>query len=127
VIVPHVIWLRDQILERIRIAKAVKAVDGTWQTREADGDIRAGVDDASGRVVASAADAAIAGHVAMNDPGTVVESCLTELAILAEHRSSGAFGSSPAADERCVVCDTNYPCSTVRRLHNGYRPGNPWE
>lgn len=133
---PHVIWLRNQILERIRIAKAVKAVDGTWHAREPDSDGPTEVDDDSGRVAASAADGAIAEHIAMNDPGTVVGTCLAELAILAEHRSSGAFASSapaeeplakePPAKEHCIVCNTDYPCNTVRRLHDGYRRRNPW-
>ena len=118
---PHVLWLRDQILERIRAAKAVKTVNGTWHAREP-----AGVDDDLDRAVASAGDGAIAGHIAMNDPATVVGTCLAELAILAEHRSSGAFASPASAKEHCVVCGTDYPCTTVRRLHDGYRRGNPW-
>jgi hypothetical protein len=128
---PHVIWLRNQILERIRIAKAVRTVDGTWHAREPDSDGPTDVDDDSGRVAASAADDAIAEHIAMNDPGTVVGTCLAELAILAEHRSSGAFASSvpaeePSAKEHCIVCNTDYPCNTVHRLHDGYRRRNPW-
>jgi Family of unknown function (DUF6221) len=128
---PHVIWLRNQILERIRIAKAVRAVDGTWHAREPDSDGPTDVDDDSDRVAASAADGAIADHIAMNDPGTVVGTCLAELAILAEHRSSGAFASpapaeEPPAKKHCIVCNTDYPCNTVRRLHDGYRRRNPW-
>ena len=87
---PHVIQLRDRILERIRIAKAVKT---------------ANLD----RVAASVHDGAIAAHIAMNNPATVTASCLAELAILAEHRSSGAVTSPAPAEERCVVCDTDYP------------------
>jgi hypothetical protein len=123
---PHVIWLRNQILERIRIAKAVRTVDGTWHAREQDSDGPTDVGDDSGRAAASAADGAIAEHIAMNDPGTVVGTCLAELAILAEHRSSGAFASSAPAEEHCIVCDTDYPCNTVRRLHDGYRGRNTW-
>ena len=85
---------------------------------------QAGVDDDLDRAVASAGDGAIAEHVAMNDPATVVGTCLAELAILAEHRSSGAFASPAPAGEHCVVCGTDYPCTTVRRLHDGYRRGN---
>jgi hypothetical protein len=102
VIDARAIWLRNQILERIRVAKAVKTAD-------------------LDRVAASAHDAAIAAHIAMNDPETVTATCLAELAILAEHRSSGAFTSPAPAGERCVVCDTDYPCNTVRRLHDAYR------
>jgi hypothetical protein len=107
VIDPHVIRLRDQILERIRVAKAVKAAD-------------------LDRIAASAGDGAVAAHIAMNDPETVTATCLAELAILAEHRSSGAFTSPGPAGERCVVCDTGYPCNTVRRLHDAYRRQTPW-
>jgi hypothetical protein len=107
VIDPHVIWVRDQILERIRVAKAVKAAD-------------------LHQVAASAHDGAIAAYIAMNDPATVTATCLAELAILAEHRSSGAFTSPAPEQERCVVCDTDYPCNTVRRLHDAYRRQTPW-
>ena len=103
---PHVIWVRDQILERIRVAKAVKAAD-------------------LDQVAASARDGAVAAHIAMNNSGTVTATCLAELAILAEHRSSGAFTSAPV-EERCVVCDADYPCNTVRRLHDAYRRQTPW-
>ena len=123
---PHVLWLRDQILERIRVAKAVKTVDGTWHARQLDSDGQAHVDDDLDRVAASTHDGAIADHIAINDPATVAATCLAELAILAEHRSSGAFASSASTGEHCVVCDTDYPCITVRRLHDGYRRGNPW-
>lgn len=101
---PHVIQLRDRILERIRIAKAVKTAD-------------------LDRVAASVHDGAIAAHIAMNDPATVTAGCLAELAILAEHRSSGAVTSPAPAEERCVVCDTDYPCTTVRRLLYQIRAG----
>lgn len=123
---PHVIWLRDQILDRIRVAKAVKAAGGTWHARQPDSGGPPEVADDLDRVAASAADLAIADHIALNDPGTVVGTCLAELAILAEHRSSGAFASSAPAMEHCVVCKTDYPCTTVRRLHDGYLPRNPW-
>ena len=104
---PHVIWLRDQILERIRVAKAVKTAD-------------------LDRAAASAHDDATAEHIARNDPGTVVGTCLAGLAILADHRSSGAFASPAPAREHCVICKTDYPCATVRRLHDGYRRSDPW-
>jgi hypothetical protein len=123
---PHVIWLRDQILERIRVAKAVKKADGTWHTREPDNGGPPRVADDLDRVAASAADGTIADHIALNDPATVVGTCLAELAILAEHRSSGAFAPPTPAREHCVVCETDYPCATVRRLHDGYRRQNPW-
>ncbi len=123
---PHVIWLRDQILERIRIAKAVKTVGGTWHSGEPGDEGPAEVDDDLDRVVAASGDGAIAEHIAMNDPGTVVETCLAELAILAEHRRSGAFAPSAPAREHCIVCHTDYPCNTVRRLHDSYRRWNPW-
>jgi hypothetical protein len=126
VIDPHVIRLRDQILERIRVAKAVKTAGGTWHAAAPDSDAPAEVHDDLDRVAASAYDGAIAAHIAMNDPATVTASCLAELAILADHRSSGAFTSPAPAEERCVVCDTDYPCTTVRRLHDAYRRQTPW-
>jgi hypothetical protein len=49
---PRVIWLRDQILKRIRVAKAVKTVDATWHARERDNDRPAEVDDDLHRVAA---------------------------------------------------------------------------
>jgi hypothetical protein len=36
------------------------------------------------------------------------------------------FESSAHANEYCTVCHTDYPCGTVRRLHDGYRRRNPW-
>lgn len=91
---PHVKWLRDQILERIRAAKSVKQVGGAWHAQEPDTDGPADVDDDLDRVVTSAADSAIANYIAMNDPATVAAICLAELDILAGHRSSGVFASA---------------------------------
>jgi hypothetical protein len=84
---PRVIWLRDQIIERFRTAKAVQTHSGGWQVEQADEDgyVFVVADDADGAPAAVAA-ADVAAHIAMNDSRTVIDTCLAELEILAEHK-----------------------------------------
>lgn len=124
VIDPHITRLRDKILTRFLAAKAVKAVDALWQ--EPDSDRPAEVLDNSGRPVASAADGAIADHIAMNDPRTVIETSLADLAILAEHASIDVQTPSGTVEPQCRTCKTKYPCRTVHILHDGYSFLSPW-
>jgi hypothetical protein len=63
----------------------------------------------------------------MNAPASVAAGCRAELEILGEHTSSGAFASSPQAEEHCIVCKTPYPCPTICALHSGYRHYPKWK
>jgi hypothetical protein len=122
VIDPRFIWLRNEILERFRTAKAVKAARWHVNHRDEAND----VDDDQQHVVATVGDIDAAAHIAMNDPESVIGNCLAELKILAEHRSSGAFVSFATTKDHCTVCNTDYPCNTIRTLHSGYRNRAGW-